>query len=187
MRRTSGQERITHALVGLTKRDQLSRLLDDRRFQSPPRPPSQRDEGAYRQYSTEKQRSQTGCSAARMQWDFHHGSRGCAASQSWARRWASTRHSGSGWTCSPVHGVADASQLIALIEDPVTRFGQRYRGERDLPERPRNRRWAARTAHGEFSRHIMMATGADGEPKRGARRWRPLGARPGVQCSRQPG
>ena len=41
--------------------------------------------------------------------------------------------------------------------------------------------------HGEFSRHIMMATGADGEPKRGARRWRPLGARPGVQCSRQPG
>ena len=41
--------------------------------------------------------------------------------------------------------------LIALIEDPVTRFGQRYRGERDLPERPRNRRWAARTAHGELA------------------------------------
>ena len=34
---------------------------------------ARRDEGAYRQYLTEKQRSQAGCSARRMQWDFHHG------------------------------------------------------------------------------------------------------------------
>ena len=32
-----------------------------------------RDEGEYRQYLTEKQRSQAGCSAIRMQSDFHHG------------------------------------------------------------------------------------------------------------------
>ena len=31
------------------------------------------DEGEYRQYLTEEQRSQAGCSAGRMQLDFHHG------------------------------------------------------------------------------------------------------------------
>ena len=34
---------------------------------------ARRDEGEYRQYLTEKQRSQAGCSAGRMPWDFHHG------------------------------------------------------------------------------------------------------------------
>ena len=34
---------------------------------------ARRDEGAYGQYSTEEQRRQTGCSAGRMQRDFHHG------------------------------------------------------------------------------------------------------------------
>ena len=34
---------------------------------------ARRDAGAYRQYSTEKQRRQGGCSAGRMQRDFHHG------------------------------------------------------------------------------------------------------------------
>ena len=39
-----------------------------------PRPAgARRDEGAYRQYVTEEQRSQAGCSAGRMQRDFHHG------------------------------------------------------------------------------------------------------------------
>ena len=39
-----------------------------------PRPSgARRDEGEYRQYSTEKQRSQAKCSAGRMQLDFHHG------------------------------------------------------------------------------------------------------------------
>ena len=39
-----------------------------------PRPASaRRDEGEYRQYATEEQRSQAGCSACRMQLDFHHG------------------------------------------------------------------------------------------------------------------
>ena len=34
---------------------------------------ARRDEGDYRQYLTEKQRRQVGCSAIRMQRDFHHG------------------------------------------------------------------------------------------------------------------
>ena len=34
---------------------------------------ARRDDGAYRQYSTEEQRSQAECSASRMQLDFHHG------------------------------------------------------------------------------------------------------------------
>jgi hypothetical protein len=34
---------------------------------------ARRDEGKYRQYLTEKQRRQAGCSAGRMQRDFHHG------------------------------------------------------------------------------------------------------------------
>ncbi len=34
---------------------------------------ARRDEGKYRQYVTEEQRSQAGCSAGRMQLDFHHG------------------------------------------------------------------------------------------------------------------
>ena len=38
-----------------------------------------------------------------------YGARGCAASHARARRWASARHSGGGWMCSPVRGVADAS------------------------------------------------------------------------------
>ena len=34
---------------------------------------TRRDEGEYRQYSTEEQHSQAGFSAGRMQWHFHHG------------------------------------------------------------------------------------------------------------------
>ena len=34
---------------------------------------ARREEGAYRQYSTDEQRRQTGCSAGRMQRDFHRG------------------------------------------------------------------------------------------------------------------
>ena len=39
---------------------------------------ARRDEEEYRQYSTEKQRSQAGCSATRMQRDFYHGLLGAA-------------------------------------------------------------------------------------------------------------
>src|SRR5919106_2463071 len=34
---------------------------------------ARRDEREYREYLNEEQRSQTGCSAGRMQLDFHHG------------------------------------------------------------------------------------------------------------------
>ena len=42
---------------------------------------ARRDEGEYRQYTTEEQRSQAGCSAGRMQLDFHHGLLGKAVKQ----------------------------------------------------------------------------------------------------------
>ena len=40
---------------------------------------TRRDEGEYRQYSTDEQRSSAVCSAARMQRDFHHGLLGAAS------------------------------------------------------------------------------------------------------------
>ena len=43
------------------------------RFTTVGRASTRRDEGKYRQYVTEEQRRQAGCSAGRMQLDFHHG------------------------------------------------------------------------------------------------------------------
>ena len=55
-----------------------------------------RDDREYREYSSEEQRSQTGCSAGRMQRDFHHGLLGAVPSRSEAtvekrKSWRSVR------------------------------------------------------------------------------------------------
>ena len=47
---------------------------------------ARRDEREYREYLNEEQRSQPGCSAGRMQLDFHHGLLACHPRQQLPRR-----------------------------------------------------------------------------------------------------